>query len=206
MFSQARATERRRDTADRIREASQQEGNEINGRGKSIQTTFYRRAQRNSNQSTRIGLNDFDMLKVLGKGTFGKVMLARQKEKGQVYAIKILKKSMVLEKDELAHTMTENSVLAKCSHTFLTSLKYSFQTPDLLCFVMEYVNGGEIFFHLSREKRFGEDRTRFYIGEITLALTYLHDEGIIYRDLKLENLMLDRSVRRIRLQGLLFLC
>ncbi len=139
-----------------------------------------------------IGLEDFEMLKVLGKGTCGKVMLAKQKVGGNIFAIKVLKKSMVLEKDELAHTMTENSVLAKCAHPFLTSLKYSFQTSDLLCFVMEYVNGGEIFFHLSREKRFGEDRTRFYVGEIAMALTYLHDEGIIYRDLKLENLMLDR--------------
>lgn len=112
---------------------------------------------------------------VLGKGTFGKVMLARLKENRQVcelltyefkhlahlpspttpssfsispiiqiYAIKILKKSMVLEKDELAHTLTENHVLAKCSHPFLTSLHYSFQTADLLCFVLEYVNGGEV--------------------------------------------------------------
>jgi len=137
-------------------------------------------------------INDFEMLKVLGKGTFGKVMLAKQKITNDVFAIKILKKSMVLEKDELAHTLTENAVLAKCQHPFLTELRYSFQTKDLLCFVMEYVNGGEIFFHLSNEKRFSEDRTRFYIGEISLAIKYLHSHGIIYRDLKLENLMLDR--------------
>lgn len=140
----------------------------------------------------KMTINDFDMLKVLGKGTFGKVMLAKQKITGDVFAIKILKKSMVLEKDELAHTLTENAVLAKCQHPFLTELRYSFQTPDLLCFVMEYVNGGEIFFHLSNDKRFSEDRTRFYIGEISLAIKYLHTAGIIYRDLKLENLMLDR--------------
>ncbi len=131
-----------------------------------------------------IGLNDFDMLKVLGKGintkrvlsneiisspgvlsysdihisfeiayspllnltsgTFGKVMLARQKGTDKVYAIKVLKKETILQKDELAHTMTENSVLGKCTHPFLTSLKYSFQTAELLCFVMEYVNGGEV--------------------------------------------------------------
>lgn len=71
-------------------------------------------------------------------------MLAKQKATGAVYAIKVLKKSMVLEKDELDHTLTENSVLAKANHPFLTCLKYSFQTKDLLCFVMEYVNGGEV--------------------------------------------------------------
>ncbi|EGD82834.1 AGC/AKT protein kinase [Salpingoeca rosetta] len=138
-----------------------------------------------------ISMDSFEMLKVLGKGSFGKVMLAKLKSSGAVYAIKVLKKSMILEKNELAHTFTENSVLAKCSHPFLTSLHYSFQTPDLLCFVMEYVNGGELFFHLRKEKKFSEDRTRIYIAEILLALTYLHDQGIIYRDLKLENLLLD---------------
>jgi len=64
------------------------------------------------------------------------------------------------------------------------SLKYSFQTADRLCFVMEYVNGGELFFHLSRERVFSEERTRFYGAEIISALGYLHEEGIIYRDLK----------------------
>eukprot|EP00043_Microstomoeca_roanoka_P030150 m.24917 g.24917 ORF g.24917 m.24917 type:complete len:465 (-) comp9772_c0_seq1:87-1481(-) len=142
-------------------------------------------------EPTDISMESFDMLKVLGKGSFGKVMLAKLRSNGAIYAIKVLKKSMILEKNELAHTFTENSVLAKCSHPFLTSLHYSFQTPDLLCFVMEYVNGGELFFHLRKDKRFSEERTRVYIGEIVLALTYLHDQGIIYRDLKLENLLLD---------------
>ena len=91
-----------------------------------------------------ISLSDFDLLKVLGKGTFGKVMLVRQKSNASIFAMKVLKKDLVLAKGELVHTMTENSVLAKCSHPFLTSLKYSFQTPDHLFFVMEYVNGGEV--------------------------------------------------------------
>lgn len=118
-----------------------------------------------------LGIDDFEMLKVLGKGTFGKVMLAKKKDNKKVFAIKVLKKSMVLEKDELVHTLTENNVLAKCTHPFLTKLFYSFQTDDLLCFVLEYVNGGELFFHLSKDKRFSEDRTRFYIAEIGLAMT-----------------------------------
>uniref|UniRef100_A0A8C1MZI5 non-specific serine/threonine protein kinase n=1 Tax=Cyprinus carpio TaxID=7962 RepID=A0A8C1MZI5_CYPCA len=96
-------------------------------------------------------------------------------------------------KDEVAHTLTESRVLKNTRHPFLTSLKYSFQTKDRLCFVMEYVNGGELFFHLSRERVFSEDRTRFYGAEIVSALDYLHSAKIVYRDLKLENLMLDKD-------------
>lgn len=73
------------------------------------------------------------------------------------------------------------------------ALRYSFQTADRVCFVMEYANGGELFFHLSRERSFSEERTRFYGAEIVSALGYLHAEGIIYRDLKLENLLLDKD-------------
>ncbi|EDV19626.1 uncharacterized protein TRIADDRAFT_51134 [Trichoplax adhaerens] len=138
-------------------------------------------------------LEDFDMLQVLGKGTFGKVMLAREKASGEIFAVKILKKEVIVAKDEVAHTLTENRVLQNCRHPFLTELKYSFQTKDRLCFVMEYVNGGELFFHLSRERIFTEDRTRFYGAEITLALKYLHERNIVYRDLKLENLLLDKE-------------
>eukprot|EP00914_Ancora_sagittata_P012466 GHVO01023975.1.p1 GENE.GHVO01023975.1~~GHVO01023975.1.p1 ORF type:complete len:488 (-),score=68.05 GHVO01023975.1:213-1676(-) len=138
-------------------------------------------------------LEDFDFLKVLGKGTFGKVILCREKSTSVLYAIKILKKSVIIAKDEVAHTLTESRVLQKTKHPFLTHLKYSFQTPDRLCFVMEYVNGGELFYHLSKDRVFSEDRTRFYGAEIISALAYLHENDIVYRDLKLENLLLDKD-------------
>uniref|UniRef100_A0A8C1YEX0 non-specific serine/threonine protein kinase n=1 Tax=Cyprinus carpio TaxID=7962 RepID=A0A8C1YEX0_CYPCA len=125
--------------------------------------------------------------------TFGKVILVREKASGTYYAMKILKKEVIVAKDEVAHTLTESRVLKNTRHPFLTSLKYSFQTKDRLCFVMEYVNGGELFFHLSRERVFSEDRTRFYGAEIVSALDYLHSAKIVYRDLKLENLMLDKD-------------
>uniref|UniRef100_A0A667ZTJ2 non-specific serine/threonine protein kinase n=1 Tax=Myripristis murdjan TaxID=586833 RepID=A0A667ZTJ2_9TELE len=129
-------------------------------------------------------MNDFDYLKLLGKGTFGKVILVKEKASGTYYAMKILKKEVIIAKDEVAHTLTESRVLKNTRHPFLTSLKYSFQTKDRLCFVMEYVNGGELFFHLSRERVFSEDRTRFYGAEIVSALDYLHSAKIVYRDLK----------------------
>lgn len=138
-------------------------------------------------------LEKFEFVKVLGKGTFGKVVLSREKGTGKLYAMKILKKHLILQKDEVAHTNTENHVLKKTRHPFLTALRYSFQTADRVCFVMEYANGGELFFHLSRERCFSEERTRFYGAEIVSALGYLHAEGIIYRDLKLENLLLDQD-------------
>lgn len=134
-------------------------------------------------------IDDFEMLKVLGKGTFGKVMLAKEKATGQLFAIKVLKKEVILEKEEVAHTMTENTVLQSTNHPFLTGeslaltgwaagcswcglgLKYSFQTKELLCFVLEYVNGGELFFHLSREKVFTEDRAR--VGQEHLFLAWI---------------------------------
>ncbi|XP_060571359.1 RAC-alpha serine/threonine-protein kinase-like isoform X2 [Ruditapes philippinarum] len=141
----------------------------------------------------KVSLDDFQFLKMLGKGTFGKVILCKEKSTSHLYAIKILKKAVIIQKDEVAHTLTENRVLQTTKHPFLTQLKYSFQTPDRLCFVMEYVNGGELFFHLSRERVFAEERTKFYGAEIISALGYLHENNIVYRDLKLENLLLDKD-------------
>lgn len=141
----------------------------------------------------KVTMDDFEFLKVLGKGTFGKVILCREKATSELFAIKILKKSVIIAKDEVAHTLTENRVLQKSSHPFLTHLTYSFQTTDQLCFVMEYVNGGELFYHLSKVRVFTEDRTRFYGAEIISALGYLHENNIVYRDLKLENLLLDKD-------------
>ncbi|KAM4633364.1 RAC-alpha serine/threonine-protein kinase-like [Polymixia lowei] len=142
----------------------------------------------------KVTMQDFEYLKLLGKGTFGKVILVKERATGKYYAMKNLRKEVIVAKDEVAHTLTENRVLQSSKHPFLTGLKYSFQTQDRLCFVMEYANGGELFFHLSRERVFSEDRARFYGAEIVSALDYLHSEkNVVYRDLKLENLMLDKD-------------
>ncbi|XP_042633321.1 RAC-alpha serine/threonine-protein kinase isoform X2 [Cyprinus carpio] len=120
----------------------------------------------------KVTMHDFEYLKLLGKGTFGKVILVKEKATGKYYAMKILKKEVIVAK----------------------GLKYSFQTHDRLCFVMEYANGGELFFHLSRDRVFSEERAQFYGAEIVSALDYLHSEkNVVYRDLKLENLMLDKD-------------
>ncbi|KAL0276314.1 UNVERIFIED_CONTAM: hypothetical protein PYX00_003907 [Menopon gallinae] len=135
---------------------------------------------------------DFEFLKIIGQGSFGKVLLARHKTENKYYAVKVLNKGQVIRKNEAKHIMTERNVLLKThNHPFLVSLHYSFQTPEKLYFVLDYVNGGELFFHLQKERVFTESRSRFYAAEMACALGYLHSKGIIYRDLKPENILLD---------------
>lgn len=136
--------------------------------------------------------SDFEFLKMIGKGSFGKVLLAKHKKEGQTYAVKVLAKKMILKRNEKAHIMCERNVLLKnLNHPFLVGLRYSFQSRDKLYFVLDYVNGGELFFHLQKERYFPEARAKFYAAEITSALGYLHSEKIVYRDLKPENILLD---------------
>uniref|UniRef100_A0A673NJI9 Serine/threonine-protein kinase Sgk1 n=1 Tax=Sinocyclocheilus rhinocerous TaxID=307959 RepID=A0A673NJI9_9TELE len=135
---------------------------------------------------------DFDFLKVIGKGSFGKVLLAKRKRDGKCYAIKVLQKKVILKRREQKHIMAERNVLLKnVKHPFLVGLHYSFQTTDKLYFVLDFVNGGELFFHLQKERTFPEPRAKFYIAEMASALGYLHSLNIVYRDLKPENILLD---------------
>ncbi|KAM9198362.1 serine/threonine-protein kinase Sgk3 isoform 3-T4 [Dugong dugon] len=135
---------------------------------------------------------DFDFLKVIGKGSFGKVLLAKRKLDGKFYAVKVLQKKVVLNRKEQKHIMAERNVLLKnVKHPFLVGLHYSFQTTEKLYFVLDFINGGELFFHLQRERSFPEHRARFYAAEIASALGYLHSIKIVYRDLKPENILLD---------------
>ncbi|XP_048840792.1 serine/threonine-protein kinase Sgk1 isoform X1 [Brienomyrus brachyistius] len=136
--------------------------------------------------------SDFNFLKVIGKGSFGKVLLARHRTDDQFYAVKVLQKKAILKKKEEKHIMSERNVLLKnVKHPFLVGLHYSFQTADKLYFVLDYINGGELFYHLQRERCFLEPRARFYAAEIASALGYLHSLNIVYRDLKPENILLD---------------
>jgi serine/threonine protein kinase len=138
----------------------------------------------------KITLEDFDLLNVIGKGSFGKVLQVRMKTNGKIYAMKVLNKKTIVERNELEHTQAEKNILQKLVHPFLVNLNYSFQTSDKLYFVMDYVNGGELFFHLQKEEKFNEPRVRFYAAEIACGLEYLHNSGVLYRDLKPENVLL----------------
>lgn len=138
-----------------------------------------------------VKLNDFALLKVIGKGSFGKVMLVKKHGEEKIYAMKVLEKENIIRRNQVEHTRTERNILGVVKHPFIVQMKYAFQTTKKLYFVLEYCPGGELFFHLGRAGRFSEGRARFYTAQIVLALEYLHQQGVIYRDLKPENVLLD---------------
>jgi len=140
----------------------------------------------------RIGLDHFNFLAVLGKGNFGKVMLAEAKSSKKLYAIKVLKKEFIIENDEVESTKSEKRVFLianKERHPFLLNLHACFQTETRVYFVMEYISGGDLMLHIQRGQ-FGLKRAQFYAAEVCLALKYFHENGVIYRDLKLDNILL----------------
>ncbi|KAA1138042.1 hypothetical protein PGTUg99_025552 [Puccinia graminis f. sp. tritici] len=141
-----------------------------------------------------LDVSDFEFLKMIGKGTFGRVFQVRKKDTRRIYAMKVLSKKEVIDKKEVQHTIGERNILQQSSDCpFLLGLKFSFQSPGELFLVMDYKSGGELFHHLQKEGRFTEERARFYTAEIVLALEHLHMYNIVYRDLKPENILLDAT-------------
>ncbi|XP_037293908.1 ribosomal protein S6 kinase alpha-5 isoform X2 [Manduca sexta] len=150
----------------------------------------------NLNGASKVDISHFDLLKVLGTGAYGKVFLVRKRcgvDEGKLYAMKVLKKASIVQKLKTAeHTRTERQVLEAVRECpFLVTLHYAFQTDAKLHLILDYVAGGELFTHLYQREHFNEDEVRIYIAEIILALEQLHKLGIIYRDIKLENILLD---------------
>jgi serine/threonine protein kinase len=142
---------------------------------------------------TNIIPEDFEHLKVIGRGYFGKVTQVRFKKDGNIYALKTLKKSKLKEAKHIEHTKTERKILEVVHHPFIVSLKFAFQTEKKLYFVMDCYNGGELFYHLRSKSRFSEIQAKFYLSQILLAIEFLHTYKIIYRDLKPENIVLDAN-------------
>jgi serum/glucocorticoid-regulated kinase 2 len=145
------------------------------------------------NRTRPLKIEDFDLLKVVGKGSFGKVMQVKKKDTQRIYALKTIRKAHIISRSEVAHTLAERSVLSQINNPFIVPLKFTFQSPEKLYFVLAFVNGGELFHHLQKEQRFDINRSRFYTAELLCALECLHGFNVIYRDLKPENILLDYS-------------
>uniref|UniRef100_A0A060T7D3 non-specific serine/threonine protein kinase n=1 Tax=Blastobotrys adeninivorans TaxID=409370 RepID=A0A060T7D3_BLAAD len=143
------------------------------------------------NENKHLTIEDFDLLKVVGKGSFGKVMQVRKHDTQRIYALKTIRKAHIISRSEVNHTLAERTVLAQINNPFIVPLKFSFQSPEKLYLVLAFVNGGELFHHLQREGRFDLNRARFYTAELLCALECLHEYNVIYRDLKPENILLD---------------
>ncbi|XP_014487148.1 PREDICTED: atypical protein kinase C isoform X1 [Dinoponera quadriceps] len=149
----------------------------------------------NSNDMQRqYSLNDFELIKVIGRGSYAKVLMVELKRTKRIYAMKVIKKALVTDDEDIDWVQTEKHVFETASnHPFLVGLHSCFQTPSRLFFVIEFVRGGDLMFHMQRQRRLPEDHARFYVAEISLALNFLHEKGIIYRDLKLDNVLLDHK-------------
>lgn len=139
-------------------------------------------------------LNDFELIRVIGRGSYAKVLMVELKKTRRIYAMKVIKKALVTDDEDIDWVQTEKHVFETASnHPFLVGLHSCFQTPSRLFFVIEFVRGGDLMFHMQRQRRLPEEHARFYAAEISLALNFLHDKGIIYRDLKLDNVLLDHE-------------
>lgn len=140
----------------------------------------------------KYSLGDFTIQRTLGTGSFGRVHLVQSKHNQRFYAVKVLKKAQVVKMKQVEHTNDERRMLQQVKHPFLITLWGTFQDSKNLYMVMDFVEGGELFSLLRKSQRFPNPVAKFYAAEVTLALDYLHSHNIIYRDLKPENLLLDR--------------
>lgn len=143
--------------------------------------------------STNITMDDFDIISVIGRGLYGKVSLCRKKDTKEIYAIKAVRKKRLVMSDKVHTIFTERNVLVNSRHPFIVNLCFAFQTDSKVYLGLEYAPGGELFFQLQQRAALPLEEVKFYIAEVALALNYLHNKGIIYRDLKPENVLLDND-------------
>jgi len=150
--------------------------------------TEYMRLQRH-----KMGVDDFELLTIIGRGAFGEVKLCRAKSTGQVYAMKKLKKSEMLSRGQVEHVRAERNLLAEVDSHCIVKLYYSFQDSEYLYLIMEYLPGGDMMTLLMRKDTLAEDVARFYIAQSVLAIESIHKHNYIHRDIKPDNLLLDKN-------------
>jgi len=140
---------------------------------------------------SRLGVGDFESLKVIGRGAFGEVRLVQKVDTGQMYAMKIMRKVDMLEKEQVAHVRAERDVLAEADNPWVVKMFYSFQDSTNLYLIMEFLPGGDMMTLLMKRDTLSEDESRFYMAECVLAIDSIHRLGFIHRDIKPDNLLLD---------------
>ncbi|CAI8609974.1 unnamed protein product [Vicia faba] len=145
----------------------------------------------------KFGPSDFQILKVIGQGAFGKVFMVRRKgdsdssDNNGIFAMKVMRKDNIIKKNHVDYMKAERDILTKVLHPFIVPLRYSFQTKSKLYLILDFINGGHLFFQLCRQAIFSEDEARIYTAEIVSAVSHLHSKGIVHRDLKPENILMD---------------
>ena len=130
----------------------------------------------------KLSVDDFTTIKVIGKGSYGKVLLVKKNDDEQIYAMKVLKKKVMIKRNQVTHIKAERRIMELIDHPFIVKLRYAFQNPKKLYMVMDYCPGGELFFHIQRVERFNEEAVKFYAAQLALALDHLHKNNIIYRE------------------------
>ena len=144
-------------------------------------------------QVKEVKFEDFNMLLVLGRGAFGKVYLAELKKTGEIFAIKSIRKDILIDLEQIQNTLNEKQILFECDHPNLVGMEFIFQNEYRIYFVMPFIRGGELYKIYQAKKRFNEKIVKFYAAQIVLAIGYLHSKNIIHRDLKLENILVDSN-------------
>ncbi|KAM0508786.1 hypothetical protein ACHAQF_005146 [Verticillium nonalfalfae] len=137
-----------------------------------------------------VNLNHFRLLRVVGRGAFGKVRIVERKDTNLSFALKYIRKDEVVRSESVRNIIRERRMLEHVNHPFICNLRYSFQDIEYMYLVVDLMSGGDLRFHISR-KTFTEDAVRFWIGELGCALRYIHGQGIIHRDVKPDNVLLD---------------
>lgn len=130
---------------------------------------------------------------VIGRGAFGKVFLAQMIGDDKLYAVKSIRKDILIQQDQVDSTILEKNIMLECNHPFLVGMDYLFQNDLRLYFVMPFVRGAELYKVFQQQKRFAEKVVKFYAAQIIIGIGYLHQRGIVHRDLKLENILLDQD-------------